>query len=178
MEVMVTDLKKLKKTFLEKLKGNKVILIALAAGILILTLIPKSAKTEPAAKIDLSEPVFSLAEEEEKLSQALSRIDGAGKVTVLLTLKTGVRREIAEDEKSEYTNRGGDASQSTSKTSVRLQNGSGNQSALTLRYDYPEYQGALVITESSNAAVKLAITQAVMSLTGLSADKITVVKGR
>ena len=89
-----------------------------------------------------------------------------------------MRREVAEDEKSEYTNRGGDASSSSSKTSVRLQAGSGNQSALTLRYDYPEYQGALVITESSNAAVKLAITQAVMSLTGLSADKITVVKGR
>ena len=178
MEVMVTDLKKLKKTILEKLKGNKVILIALAAGILILTLIPKSSKSEPAAKTDFSAPEFSLEEEEKKLSEALSRIDGAGKVTVLLTLKSGVRREVAEDEKSEYTNRGGDASSSNSKTSVRLQAGSGNQSALTLRYDYPEYLGALVITESSNAAVKLAITQAVMSLTGLSADKITVVKGR
>lgn len=178
MEVMITDLKKLKKSLAEKLKGSKTILIALAAGILILTLIPKSAKSEPAAKTEFSAPDFSLEDEEEKLSEALSRIDGAGKVTVLLTLKSGVRREVAEDEKTEYVNRGDDASSSSSKTSVRLQIGSGNQSALTLRYDYPEYQGALVITESSNAAVKLAITQAVMSLTGLTADKITVVKGR
>lgn len=178
MEIMVTDLKKLKKTLQEKLKGNKALLFGLAAGIILLALLPKSAKAEPSVKSEFAAPEFSLADEEQKIGEALSRIDGAGKVTVLLTLKSGVRREIAEDEKFEHTSRGEDASVSSAKTSVRLQGGSGIQSALTLRYDYPEYQGALVITESIDAAVKLAVTQAVMSLTGLSADKITVVKGR
>ncbi|MBR6312387.1 MAG: hypothetical protein IKR51_05360 [Oscillospiraceae bacterium] len=178
MEIMVTDLKKLKKTLLEKLRGNKALLIGLAAGILLLTVLPKGEKSEPAAKTDFTAPEFSLAEEERKIGEALSRIDGAGKVTVLLTLKSGVRREIAKDERFEHTSRGEDASVSSAKTSVRLQSGSGNQSALTLRYDYPEYQGALVITESADASVRLTVTQSVMSLTGLSADKITVVKGR
>ena len=175
---MVTDLKKLKRTLLEKLKQNKALLLGLAAGILLLMLLPKNAKAEPAARSDFEPPAFSLSEEEEKIAEALSRMDGAGKVTVLLSLKSGVRREIAEDEKFEHTSRGEDASTSSARTSVKLQIGSGSQSALTLRYDYPEYQGALVITESADASVKLAITQAVMSLTGLSADRITVVKGR
>ncbi|MBR5113960.1 MAG: stage III sporulation protein AG [Oscillospiraceae bacterium] len=178
MEIMATDLKGLKKTLLEKLKGNKALLIGLAAGILLLALLPKSTKSAPAAKTEFDAPEFSLADEEEKIAQALSRIDGAGKVTILLTLKSGVRREVAEDEKFEHSSRGDDASTSSARTSVKLQSGSGNQSALTLRYDYPEYLGALVITESADASVKLAVTQAVMSLTGLSADKITVVKGK
>ena len=42
---------------------------------------------------------------------------------------------------------------------------------------YPEYRGALVVAQGAdNAAIKLAITQAVAGLTGLSSDKITVVK--
>ena len=36
----------------------------------------------------------------------------------------------------------------------------------------------VVVTEGSGSALKLAVTQAVASLTGLSSDRITVVTGR
>ena len=42
----------------------------------------------------------------------------------------------------------------------------------------PETGGALIVTEGSGSALKLAVTQAVAALTGLSTDRITVVTGR
>ena len=42
---------------------------------------------------------------------------------------------------------------------------------------YPEYLGALIVAEGAgNAETKLKLTQAVAALTGLSTEKITVVK--
>ncbi len=179
MAVMITDLKSLGNAAAEKLKKNRVLLIALAAGILLLLILPRGESGQKTDAADsFASPEFSLEDEEEKIADALSKIEGAGKVTVLLTLRSGMSREIAEDEKFEHTDRGDDASTSTSRSSVKLQSGSGTQEALTLRYEYPEYQGALVITSSSNPNVKLMITQAVMSLTGLTSDKVTVVKGQ
>jgi membrane peptidoglycan carboxypeptidase len=45
--------------------------------------------------------------------------------------------------------------------------------------DWPRFTGALIVCEGAgNASVRLALTQAVASLTGLTADRITVVKGK
>ena len=42
---------------------------------------------------------------------------------------------------------------------------------------YPVYQGAVVVCEGAErAAVRLAIVEAVSSLTGLGSDKISVIK--
>lgn len=164
----------------DKLKKNKLLIILILAG-LVLLIIPwgslKSGDAENKTS-DVGEPDFSLEQEQKRIEAALSKIDGAGEVTVLLSLKSGVSREVASDEESESRNQDNDSSSSASKSTVKIQTGSGSQNALTLRYIYPVYQGALVITESANSSVKLAITEAVSALTGLSTDKITVVKGR
>ena len=60
---------------------------------------------------------------------------------------------------------------------VTFSAGSGRQSPITVKYIYPCYQGALVITQSTSPEVKLQIVNAVAALTGLSTDRITVVKG-
>ena len=42
---------------------------------------------------------------------------------------------------------------------------------------YPTYRGALVVCQGGDqAAVRLAVTEAVTALTGLSADRVTVAK--
>ena len=51
------------------------------------------------------------------------------------------------------------------------------ETALTVKIAYPRYRGALVVTEGSGSSLKLAVTQAVAALTGLSTDRITVVTG-
>ena len=60
---------------------------------------------------------------------------------------------------------------------VTVNRGSGWQEALVTRQDYPVYQGAVVVCQGAgSSAVRLAVTEAVAALTGLSTEKITVVQ--
>ena len=57
-----------------------------------------------------------------------------------------------------------------------MDGGSGNAVVVT-RTVYPTYRGALIVCQGGDRAeVKLAVTEAVAALTGLSADRITVAK--
>jgi len=160
-----------KKTsgMLSKLKKNGLIAAALVLGA-VLMLMPTGGSgpgTSDGAS-GLSEPVFSLSEQERKLEEALSQISGAGKVKVVLTLKSSTERILASNE---------EISDSQSRvTYVTVQTGSGVQT-VAVRYNYPVYQGALVVCQGAgNPAVRLQITEAVAALTGLTTDKITVTK--
>jgi len=160
-----------KKTngMLAKLKKNGLIAAALILGVVLL-LMPMGGSDSGASDgvSGLNEPTFSLAEQEKKIEEALSKISGAGTVKAVFTLKSGAERQLASNE---------EVSDSQSKvTYVTVQTGSGVQT-VAVRYDYPIYQGALVVCQGGgNAAVRLQITEAVAALTGLSTDKITVLK--
>ena len=55
--------------------------------------------------------------------------------------------------------------------------GSGGDTPVVARNICPTYRGALVVCQGGGSAeVRLAVTQAVSALTGLSSDRITVVK--
>jgi stage III sporulation protein AG len=168
----------------ELIKKNKFVMIVLVVG-LVLILLPIGGA--PAAKKDAgdlsqaSSVEFSLSETENRIAGALSRIEGAGKVTVLLTLKCGTEQVIARDEsESSATNGKGDGAETSSEhssTTVIVSSGSSVETPVTLKYIYPEYLGALVVAEGADdAAVKLQLTRAVSGLTGLGADKIVVTK--
>ena len=148
---------------LNKLLKNKYMLCVLLAGAVLL-LLPGGEKGEGKAetvKTDIEVPSFSLAEQEKKLEQLIALIDGAGDTAVMLSIKSGVSRELAEDEGSQLV----------------LSVGNGVQSTVPLRYGYPEYQGAVVVCDGAdNARVKLAVNQAVAAVTGLGSDRITIVK--
>jgi stage III sporulation protein AG len=60
---------------------------------------------------------------------------------------------------------------------VLSDSGSGLETPLVVQETYPVYQGALVLCQGAdNAAVRLDIVSAISGLTGLGADKITVIK--
>ena len=165
----------------DKLKKNKIALIVLLAGILLL-LIPFGGGSSDPASSDVDSDLtaaFSLEETEVKIEDALSQIDGAGKVTVVLTLKTSTRRLVARDEEfSEKTSGDGEATDFESDGSVTTVIVSDDEEdAVTLQYVYPEYTGALVVAEGAGSSeIKLRLTEAVASLTGLGTDKISVIK--
>lgn len=148
---------------LAQLMKNKYILIVLAAGLLLI-LLPTGkggSETPEPESAGITAPGFSLGEQERRLAQTLSEIEGAGKVSVMLSLKSGVSQELAVS---------GDEL-------LVISAGSGTESAVPLAYIYPEYQGALVVCAGAdNAGVRLAVTRAVASVTGLGSDKITVIK--
>lgn len=128
----------------------------------------KKAESPPTAQE--ADADFDLAAMEQKLADAISEIDGAGKARVVLTLKGGTRQIVAKDESS--------SDKENSSTTVVVNKGSGQQDAVVLQQVYPQYQGALIICPGGgSAAVKLKVTEAVAAVTGLGAARISVCKG-
>ena len=94
-------------------------------------------------------------------------------LVVFKTLDTGLQREFARNTEDSRQSGGGGDSRVQSRSEVARD----QDEALTVQYAYPRYRGALVIVQGDGSALKLEITQAVSALTGLGADRITVVRG-
>ena len=108
------------------------------------------------------------------MAEVLGAMDGVGRVQVMLTLRSGETLSLAEDS-SATLGSGGDVRQDSQVLTVNR--GSGKQEVVVTQRLYPTYQGAVVVCQGADRAeVKLAVTQAVAALTGLGADRITVVK--
>lgn len=141
----------------------KYVLIILLAG-LVLLLLPtgsktktKSAQTQP-----VSEQTQTIQAEEQRLTQLLQQINGAGQVQVLLSYRCSAERELATDDAGEPT---------------IISAGGGAQEAVELRTVSPQYLGAVVVCDGADSPqVQLAVTQAVAQFTGLSTDHITVLR--
>ena len=152
----------------------KYVLIVIAAGILLL-LWPTGDGKQQAADGIPPEPQedFALEALEEKLSRTLSQVEGAGQVTVTLTVKSGMERVLASDRTTSVTDRGSSVEEETVLTGS-----GGSQEAVLLSRRYPTFQGALVVCQGGDdPAIRLLMTQAVSALTGLGADRVTVCKG-
>lgn len=162
-----------------KLFGRyKYVLLMAGIGLLLLLWPAGRDKTETSPRTgDETEERYSLEEMEEKLSRTLSKIQGAGDVSVMLTLQGMDRQILASDETSVLD---ADGSSRLERTTVKVSAGSGaGESAVVLQTLMPSYQGALVVCEGGdNAKVKLKMMEAVAALTGLGTDKITICKGK
>ena len=116
---------------------------------------------------------------ETELETMLSAMDGVGQARVLLTVDSDGERHLAQDTELTYS---GDtaAPEDYSRRSepVLVGGGSSGQVVVTRRM-YPTYRGALVVCPGGDLAeVRLAVTEAVAALTGLTADRITVAKSQ
>lgn len=116
---------------------------------------------------------------ETELETMLSAMDGVGQARVLLTVDSDGERQLAQDTELTYS---GDtaAPEDYSRRSepVLVGGGSSGQVVVTRRM-YPTYRGALVVCPGGDRAeVRLAVTEAVAALTGLTADRITVAKSQ
>lgn len=154
------------------LERYKYVLLVMAVGVVLLLLPTGSSpgETRQAAQA-AEETVFDLEEFEEKLEQALSQIQGAGAVRVVLTLEDSGRQVLAQDQ--DQTAQG-----ELSLSTVTVGRGSGNQEVVPLQQLTPAFRGALVVCPGGDSPqVQLKLTQAVAALTGLGSDKISVCGG-
>ena len=160
---------------LQKLKKYKYPLMVLGVGLFLLLIPTGSGEKETTVSSAPAEEIFSLKEQENALEELLSSVSGAGKVQVMLSLESGTESVIARD-REEATQTGEEEERDMKSTAVILSKDSGEETAV-LQYLYPQYRGAVVVAEGGDRdSVKLELTKAVSSLTGLSTDKITVVK--
>jgi stage III sporulation protein AG len=165
------------KKFAELFKKYRFILLVLAAGV-ILMLLPVSGGAKKTSSAAAQDETFSLADTQSRMETILSRIDGVGQVSVMLTVASGTETAYVTDRSLSYNGSQSDPKDYSLKDeTVVVNQGSGYQSALPSGTTYPEYLGAVVVCDGGgDAAVRLAVTQAVSVLTGLGADRITVAK--
>ena len=158
-----------------KIKGPmekyRLVWLVILAG-LILLMLPMGEEEEPVQETTTATTQFDLAALENRLEEALSKIDGAGEVTVVLTIQNGPRQVLAQD----VDRRTGEGENTET---VILSRGSSAQETVAVQELYPSYQGALLICEGGDDTdVRLKLTEATSALTGLGADKISISKGK
>lgn len=161
-----------------KLGKFKYPVLVLLLGLLLMLLPGRSGQDETPEPTQEAE-TLSLAVEEARLSDLLSKIQGAGKVEVMLSLRTGQRTEYQTDTQLQTETGGAEELRRQEDSTVLYGAGSGSQQALVRHVEAPQYLGALVVCQGADdPTVRLDLVQAVSSVTGLGADQITVVKMR
>ena len=109
----------------------------------------------------------------ESISAILQSVEGAGQVRVLLSVASGEEILYQADQDSSVS----DDNHSTKTETVILMDTNRVESGLIKQINPPQYLGAIVVCQGAdNPTVKLAITQAVSKIVGLSSDKICVLK--
>lgn len=167
---MKLSLAALPERWRKKFREYGPILLILMAGILMMLPSEQTKEKMPQYSEENSRyEEFDLAEFEERLSKILSRVEGAGETTVMLSLKSGSRRILAQNIER-------DGEQTVSAT-VTLGKGNGTQDVVTLQTFGPQFQGALVVCSGGeDPKVRLRLSASVSALTGLGSDRISICK--
>lgn len=153
------------------LKKYSYVALILVVGILLMLLPSGNSDTE--AQTDPTTSTQPQQSTQEALEEILSQIQGAGKVKVLLTVAAGESIVYQTDENSSA----GTDSSTTKIETVIITDAGKAQQGLVQQVNPPVYLGAVVVCQGADsAAVRLAVTEAVADATGLSTDKISVLK--
>ena len=169
---MIEWLKNNKTEWIKKLGTYRYCFLVILVGTMLL-LFPSGEKTNE-LKVDAGEIVqelYDLEVFEKKLEQILSQIKGAGNVKVILSLDSGSKKIIAQNQ--ERDSEGGGSS-----SAVTVGRGTGGQSVVPLQTVAPDFRGALIVCPGGDdALVRLELARAVSALTGLGVDCISVCAG-
>lgn len=164
----------------EQLPKKNHLLLILLAGILLLVVTFPDVRSKPPAdeseggsasvmneNTDLQKYADDL---EKEIAGILSRVEGVGKVEVMITLKSGNRKIVEKDERSTRD----DAAE---ETSVYRQNADGSSEPYVNTELSPGIEGVAVIAEGGGSpVVRQEITEAVQALFDVEAHKIKIMK--
>ena len=176
---------------LEKLKNvrrDQWIVLLLAGVLLIVISLPvengaeEEAQAETEAEGGTQESVYEM---ERRLEDILSKLDGAGKVSVMIHWQESGEKIVEKDTASvsRTTQEDGDGTaRSTLEEEARPEtvygkSSGGSETPYVTKELTPQIAGVLVLAQGADSAVvKKDITDAVMALFGLEAHKIKVMK--
>ncbi len=151
--------------FWNTVKKYRFCILILVLGLLLLAFPDSSAAHTP----DPGLPQIREATLEDSLKQILCQISGVGEVDVLLTQAAGERVTYQTNESISAEN--------TRRDTVLITDANRVEDGLVRQVIPPTYLGAIVVCQGADSAqVRLDIVEAVMSATGLSSDRITVLK--
>lgn len=151
-------------------KENRVWLILMALlGVFLLvgpSIFEGENKTVSLDDADMFSENVWIQQQEQKLEELLSQMQGTGKTRVMITLESGEESVYAMNTRTDGTN--------TQKEHVLLHSGS---AALVESVWMPQVQGVAVICEGAgDASVDRKITEIVSVLLGVSSNRISIAK--
>ena len=157
-------------TFLEKIRTNKkvqyIIITVFVAVILCVFLFGGTSKQTNIVKNydPISNYVISL---ENKLSNVLSNVSGAGNVSIVISVESGMETVLAMQTIIKESASG----QIETQTSPIIINGK----TVVLKEMYPKVKGVLIVAEGANSiAVMTKLQQATMSLLDIEINQIEI----
>jgi stage III sporulation protein AG len=157
----------LKEKAQQLLGKYRYVILVLLVGVVLMLLPSRQEKTNQTyAAAEHTEQKQDIQKE---LTQILSQIDGVGAVQVMLTIASGEETVYQTDtENTDDTCR---------IDTVIVTDGNRTQQGLVQMKNPPKYLGAIVVCKGGgNAAVRLAVVEAVSRVTGLGAGQISVLK--
>ncbi len=160
--------KSLFNKLLSKIKTNKttqylivIIIVVIAVFALIFTYLPE--KAEKVSQDEISSYVSSL---ENRLSNVLSKVNGAGNVSVVITVESGMETVLAMKSTEKQTVNGVEK-----ETTPILVNGK----PVVVKEKYPEIIGVLIVAEGAgNISVMSRLQQATVSLLNIKLNQIEI----
>ncbi len=162
------DIGKLGGKLTQGIKKYRYPLLVLLVGILLMIL-PGQKKEKTSVQEPVQQTQAPQTDMVQELENILGQIKGVGKVQVLLTQSAGERYEFQQDRNQSDTGEAGDT--------VIITDADRNQSPVLVQTMGPEYLGAIIVCQgASTPEVKLAVVEAVSKATGLSTDRISVLK--
>ena len=157
------DMESGKQQFITFLRKYQSVFWVVLVGVFLMLIPPKQENPQPV----IPDCETALPDLEKELAALLSRISGVGKAEVLLTEASGYKTIYQTDPSQ---------NQSTWDT-VIVMDGNRAETGLIQLVESPVYKGAVIVCQGADsAAVRLAVVDAVKSVTGLSSDCITVLK--
>ena len=146
---------------------------ALIAAIgIILMLFPGTKDKKDSVTVPETAAYVQLSDEE-KLREILSYISGAGDVAVMLTQAQGQMTIYQTD----YTISDSSDGNNNKSETIIVTDAERRQDGLVKQVIPPTYLGAIILCEGADSpTVRLSIVEAVSKVTGLGADRISVLK--
>jgi stage III sporulation protein AG len=115
---------------------------------------------------------------ENKLIDVLSAVDGAGQVSVMITVDGSPELVYAnEKDQTSSTNSSGSVTTATYSSPI-IVNANGSSTALVMTEILPKVKGVIVVASGAgNVATKLDLLNAVSTLLDISTNQVTILKG-
>ncbi|WP_432619811.1 hypothetical protein [Butyricicoccus sp.] len=155
----------------------KYFLLVILVGVLLLTSGMQPAFNTQEQTAEQADHGFDLQAFQQSVADSLSQIDGAGRVTVLLSLETGEESVYAADVSKSSQTTDNNSNESYESTTSILSDGSYGEAPILIKSKYPTFRGAVILCEGADDdAVRLQIVHAVSALCGISSDCISVSK--
>ena len=157
--------------WMDYIKKYRYVALVLLAGLILMVLPGGNLSQEDTPKV--TNPSEQPQDLQDSLAQILSQIEGAGKVKVLLTEAAGEEVLYQTDEDIDQS----DQSRDVRRETVLVTDAQRSQNGLVRQVNPPQYQGAVILCQGAGSpSVKLSVVEAVSDATGLTYDRITVLK--